>query len=617
MSIRILFAFLIINFVAFNIIYSQENTIILGANKINNTYINTGILNYKTNTNFGEFEIYNHYTGRIITNVLSSFRDMEDFNLNYRYEIWDNIFAISETKYNLISDRNNLLNNRLEKISEQVGLSGVFFDKLFIKAIYGLQHNKQAELKSIGNLINTSVLLDDLSFDGWNISGALISEHLLLNDTRRSNDINVAGKLWKRFDANEFLNLELRYERSSRDFIQSISNTTRNNISDFAIETNKKNRIEGNISSKFELFAGLIMNVEGNVGIVNVDYKYREYIVSINNSRTGRNYNEWTGDVDLSIDYKHNVFFHNFGIGLNNRNEHYYLENIHSLDLADFNIEQMTESQKDNNTFTFKLFYNPIIAITRKDSLLANIILSKTEYNTPSTANNDERDVLNHIFSFEYRRQCSKILTTISKINYLQNHTVFIHKERSSHNNWNRIISYQNGIIINAANFYYAPSFEVLANYTIYDFEIFSTSVRSYSIRQISYRDTMSVAIINNLYLTNKINFRYYEQSKLFWSSFSEQPQRQSADITSIFMFRYDFDNYKKIGLGMRLYYFDAGIINISNNRNIIYSYAPEILFNFRINKWIFYCNTWCEFQNGNNNKRIIPHFSINTSYSL
>ena len=622
---RFFIFFIFINIAA----YSQENAINISTSKFNNTYENKGIFNYKTNNNFGEFEVNNNYAGTIITNIHNVFRDIEDFNFNYRYSLWDSIFVISETKYNLISDRNNLITNKLEKISEQIGFSAFIFDKLFIKAIYGLQYNKQSNLQATGSLINTSLKLNEISFDGWNITGAMINEHLILNDSRSASDINVNSQLEKQFSANESFNFELRYKRRSRDFIQSINTPLDNSTKNYAIENNNENRIEGTLNTKFDLIKDVFVNLDGNIGLVDVSRKYQEHIISVSNSKIGRNYTEWLGNINAAIDFKHNIFSktifsHNIGIGLDNRNEHYYLSNIHNMDLTDFNKDQLLETQKDNNTFTYKLFYNPTISITKRDTLLANIILSKLEYTTPNPANKDERDILNHIFSLEYKRQCSKILTISSKVNYTQNHTVFIHKERSSQNNWNKIISYQNGIIINAEKFYYYPSFEVLANYTIYDFETFSQSIRSYSIRQLSYKDTISITIANNLYLTNKVNFRYYEQSKLFWNTFSELPQRQSADISSEWMCRYDFDNVrtnilnnKKIGFGMRLYYLDVVIVNMPNNRNIVYSYAPEALFNFKINKWVFHCNVWCEFRDENKNKRIIPHFNINTGYSL
>ena len=618
------FVYVSIFLFAFSVIFSEDNSIVIGINKINNTYTTLGVLNYKVNTGFGDFEVFNNYSGTIITNVLSSFRDAEDFNFNYKYAIRDSVFLISETKYNLVSDRNNLLNNKLEKISEQIGLSTLLSDKLLVKAIYGLQYNKQSDLKANGSLINTALLLNKISLDGWNIVGYMDTEHLLLNDNRNSSDINVNGKLDKQFSQDEFFNLELKYKRRGRDFIQSINAAALDSIKSYATESNNENRIEGNIDSRFELFTGAFVKIEGSVGVVDVSRKYKEQISTISNSKIGKNYDEWTSSANVSVDYEHNSFFHNIGFRLDNRNEHYYLENVHNLELSDFNSGQLLESQKDNNTFTFKLFYNPIIAITKRDSLLVNIVLSKTEYNTPSTINKDERDIVNHIFSLEYRRQCSKILTITSKINYLQNHTVFIHKERSSQNNWNKVISYQNGIIINSGIFYYYPQFEVLANYTIYDFETFSNSIRSYSIRQLGYRDSLSIKIVNSAYLTNKNNFRYHEQSKLFWNTFSEQPQRQSIDVTSTWMCRYDFNNErenglvdKKFGLGVRLYYLNVGVINATNNRNIIYSYSPEVLFIFRISKWEFNCNAWSEFRNENENKRIIPHFVISTGYKL
>jgi len=92
-------------------------------------------------------------------------------------------------------------------------------------------------------------------------------------------------------------------------------------------------------------------------------------------------------------------------------------------------------------------------------------------------------------------------------------HLVYLSPQRSADNTWNRIFRL-------SPRFAYKPSekffsfntFEVLANYTTYDFEFISASVRSYVFRQFAFIDSTEVGISNRFSLGWYHYLRFYER---------------------------------------------------------------------------------------------------------
>ena len=188
----------------------------------------------------------NAYSGTAITSISNSFRDNESFLLTYRYPIYKNFFITSETKYNLLSDRNSFSDNKLQRISEQVGLVGRCFDLVDLKFIYGLQDNTQGSVNSLGHLLNASMFVPKLEYDGYNIDAGLNTEFLYLQDGRDTRDIDFNGSISKQYNRRENLLFSVRYKNQKRNFLQTMSSTAIGGGS-YSVESNIENRIGSNL----------------------------------------------------------------------------------------------------------------------------------------------------------------------------------------------------------------------------------------------------------------------------------------------------------------------------------------------------------------------------------
>jgi len=68
-------------------------------------------------------------------------------------------------------------------------------------------------------------------------------------------------------------------------------------------------------------------------------------------------------------------------------------------------------------------------------------------------------------------------------------------------------------------------TFEVLANYTVYDFEYLTSTISSFTFRQFAWVDSSILSLTGRLAVVWWNNIRYYERGELQWSDFSERPR--------------------------------------------------------------------------------------------
>ena len=113
------------------------------------------------------------------------------------------------------------------------------------------------------------------------------------------------------------------------------------------------------------------------------------------------------------------------------------------------------------------------------------------------------------------------------------NHIVYLLAVRSANNNWNRIFRL-------APELTYTPSptmrmvntFEVLANYTVFDYETLVPTVESYSYRQFAFLDSTSYDMSSHMGLDFLLHVRLYERGELQWEAFTERPQQYFQEVT-------------------------------------------------------------------------------------
>jgi hypothetical protein len=162
---------------------------------------------------------------------------------------------------------------------------------------------------------------------------------------------------------------------------------------------------------------------------------------------------------------------------------------------------------------------------TLRDSLAFGSTFSRLQYDTPDSSNFDDRDELRweikwcevHIFSPRLKSQLE--MTTGLY------HLLYIFGERSADNNWNRIFRLKPQIWFSLFdNLLWNQSFEVLANYVDYDFELEPTDVRSFVYRKFAGDTNLNWRLFKTSAVGLGYRLELEENGKLYWERWAERP---------------------------------------------------------------------------------------------
>jgi hypothetical protein len=163
-------------------------------------------------------------------------------------------------------------------------------------------------------------------------------------------------------------------------------------------------------------------------------------------------------------------------------------------------------------------------------------------YDTPSPQNFDDRDELRILFFIGTSHDLNRYVTLDIAMDALVTHVVYLRAQRSANNNWNRVLRLTPAVTYRPTDrFSTTNAFEVLANYTVYDFEDMVSDLRSLSYRQIGWIDSTTVSFADQWQFRFFSHYRRYERGELRWGTFSERPLQSFEELTIIASIRYDF----------------------------------------------------------------------------
>lgn len=632
--IRFILLFIVYALFSYSVLKSQTMTgrnlsdtlpsnskIEIRSEKIANTFTFNGSAFIDLDLDFGNIRVLQNYRGTSIKSSSAAFRDDEMFLLDYEYSFLDNFFLVAKQNWLFSSDSRSLEINRLERLNGRVGLKYLLNNKFFVEAVGGIEKNQLIGHSSTGPIINLSAGIDNYDLYDYKINTRVKSEYLSLDFNRVNAEINWLADIDRIYDDNNMLGASLKYKLMNRDFLKKNSN---NEYSDFSVESRLEKKINSVIDVDFLIGRSLLADVTINFSKLDVQKQFSQEIPDLPISKVHRSMSELQLGFASEITYLTDDFEHSTGISFDIRDEDNAISNKFDINEQDESRLRSIENQRDNSSSRTKFFFNGEWKFTRYDSIAYSYSASLFEYDTPSDDNNDDRDEFSSIFSLTYFHRFSSFLRMGITGEIQQRHLVFIKAERSAMNNWNRI--YRINTQFEYMNKYlkYNPYFEILANYTIYDFESVSPSVQSFSYRQISYRDSLFIYLSENLILRSRLIFRYYERGVLYWESFSESPQSSGLEEFLKFLLIIKNKQNYKIGCGLRFYNFYQSNLKSGVNTHGMgefsqRSWGPEVLIEFRFDSGIsINMEGWYEFQYLNNgSKRIIPNFFLKSTYNL
>jgi len=176
-------------------------------------------------------------------------------------------------------------------------------------------------------------------------------------------------------------------------------------------------------------------------------------------------------------------------------------------------------------------------------------------YDTPDLLNTDDRDELLVTSGIEFVHLFSKDFFLAVNADLTLFHMVYLDRDQSANNNWNRVLRFSPSIDYAPTSWFHTVArTEVLANYTVSDYEQQVASIRSFSFRQALWSDSTMIQLSKRIQCNYSGSLRIFERGTLRWKEFKEKPEEYYIEKTFWPEFIWSSEMGLKVGIGYRYF---------------------------------------------------------------
>jgi hypothetical protein len=309
----------------------------------------------------------------------------------------------------------------------------------------------------------------------------------------------------------------------------------------------------------------------------------------------------------------------NFRFGINQREEKHTLDYFEGARTNYYISRSKLESYKDNTSNMNFISLSNTLLLSLKNSLSINGLYSLLRYDSPSEDNYDDRDEVYSLINLSDQHVFNDRFSMTAFLEYCRYRTIFIFGQRSANNMTNQILKF--GVSTNSLlldRLITKNYFEVLANYTIYDYKNQMYSLKDITFRQFRYIDSSSVRIVGNFGINFYMNLQLSERGELFWSNFKEKPADYFIDRTIEIMCWFNQSEQIKYGIGYRTFSQSRFVYNLED-RKLDYkqnNHGPVSNITYSIDDVFFvHFYAWYEVIKYQNNTSTNKNLLINLNY--
>jgi hypothetical protein len=567
-----------------------------GVDKITNTFVWIGNADVTLPSFAGDFRLTNRYRASAFRTVTTATRDDEAFQLAFTRPLDTLLNVVARQGYILSRDSRSVGLNALERFNLAAGFRMEDAEVGFVEAIGGLESSTQLGVGATGPLAAVTGELRPWSLDQWMITGSALADWQRLDDRRTNTDLDVKVDVARPLAEGSTLRLAVQTVDLGREFFTNLTGA-----STLDVEQRSERRVAVNGDVTYAVLPELTLGLVSALATGAVDRSYDEPVTGVALSAVERQLRELTLDVEGYAQVLFPSLSFIGGAALYRRTEQNGVANVHGLDADDLEAVRAQESQRDNTTMRTRLFGRGEWYPSALDTIRIDVSGWLLRYDTPSDANDDDRDELASIATLTYARRLGRSVTMSLGLSGQYLHLVFLKATRSALNNVNRVLRLSPSFRVTGSTVVMQPQFEILANYTVYDYEGTASSVRSFSFRQVSYRDSILVRLTPTLTAESQVLLRYFERSTLLWSDFAETPQTGNLEYLAKLLIFSQPDARWRVGAGIRLYTLEQRTIVTglpSMNAGSVHSIGPEAALQFNTGGGsVLTLSGWYEFQ--------------------
>ncbi|MDZ7822482.1 MAG: hypothetical protein U5N26_12135 [Candidatus Marinimicrobia bacterium] len=160
--------------------------------------------------------------------------------------------------------------------------------------------------------------------------------------------------------------------------------------------------------------------------------------------------------------------------------------------------------------------------ISENDSLFVDYLGSLLYYDTPDTNNYDDRDELTYSVSPAWHHRVDNYTHLSVSANMFLHHYVYLYRQRSAQNHWNRVFSLRSELNTNIPRLLrWKARQEIYANYFVYDHEDSAfVHVQSMVFRGLKLQQNLQWFLQADWFINAYVFFRLEDNGLLDWDNF-------------------------------------------------------------------------------------------------
>lgn len=516
---------------------SQELPVIrFGIDKIVNTFLFRSDVLGTLPLPLGKLFMRQQYRGSVIRLAAPAVRDDGDITLRYELPLHPLWSAIVSGTAMVSADTRAIGLNRLLQGSLSGGIMTRPMDNLRVSLTAGGEYNEQLGIADRGWHAQAQAALLNQRFDEYAVSAEVNAVYSALSNARTNAQTLLRLAVARTFENGGIFDLSAQMSTLNRDFYTFLqSSPSGSGTSSLpSVETRREQlfRLQGRlllplVRSDWSCDA----EVQGFFEGWTIGRWYRAPLERAALTAVDRTVDQARFSVNASLRAVLSHSAHALTMIVDTRDETNVVSERFSIAQADLLSLRLSEQQRDNISVRTSLLAQSLWNVGVVDTLKIEGSSSLLRYDTPSTLNNDDRDELTLIGNATWGHAFSEFFSGSLTAEARFVHLVFLKSQRSAQNNWNRIIRLVPSFVYTSKHFVARPTFELLANYTSFDFEDVVASSQSFSFRQLSYRDSLVWHCTPRTSVESRTIFRYFERGEFRWRSFSELPRDRNYEL--------------------------------------------------------------------------------------
>ncbi len=239
--------------------------------------------------------------------------------------------------------------------------------------------------------------------------------------------------------------------------------------------------------------------------------------------------------------------------------ERFALMNETGLELVRPHFTSLSTFKVENSQNKYYIDYTQVLYQAREtliwqlpgivDSVAWVTNLSRLEYDTPDTTNDDDRDEwrLNTEMHFVWQPSPFYYLDLGSKISLF--HLIYLFDSRSAENHWNRNLVLWSGFKWQRQAWEGESRARIRSNYFDYDYDDLFIEMdqpsRSFVHRSLDIQQQLSYKLNHRWSMTSKIVAHWEDEGQLDWSAFVQQVSSDREQLEIILKLFYDYRGWK------------------------------------------------------------------------